>query len=235
MADRRAAVSLALGALLLVGTPVAWHLTRPPAQVGDVTTASADAQADEPTATAREPGPADGDPAPGDRVSRNTDAAARDGDEPSDAAEEPAPVPVRVRIPAIGADAPVDPVGLEPAGGMELPDDVTQVGWYEPGVSPGGAGSAVLAGHVDSRTQGPGALFRLRELDVDDEIELDTDAGTQRWRVVARASYPKQALPIEELFVWDGPPRLVVITCGGEFDAASGSYEENVVVHAVPA
>jgi hypothetical protein len=231
MAISRPALSLTLGALLLVGPPVAWNLTRPPAEVGDVTAAQGDRDETEAADAPRVRTP---DAAP------RRDPTPRDGGSDDAPEEDEAPgvdeaTPVRVRIPAIGTDAGVDPVGLEPSGGMELPDDVSRVGWYEPGPAPGAAGSAVLAGHVDSRTQGAGALFRLRELDVDDEIELTTEDGDQRWRVVARASYPKQALPIEELFTWDGPARLVVITCGGEFDAETGSYEENVVVHAVRA
>jgi hypothetical protein len=42
-------------------------------------------------------------------------------------------------------------------------------------------------------------------------------------------------LPIEQLFVPDGPPGLVLITCGGSFDRGVRSYQDNIVVRAVPA
>jgi hypothetical protein len=37
--------------------------------------------------------------------------------------------------------------------------------------------------------------------------------------------------------VWarEGDPQLVLITCGGEFDAQARSYEDNVVAFARPA
>lgn len=38
-----------------------------------------------------------------------------------------------------------------------------------------------------------------------------------------------------DLFRADGPVRLVLITCGGTFEAAAGRYADNVVVVAHPA
>jgi hypothetical protein len=46
---------------------------------------------------------------------------------------------------------------------------------------------------------------------------------------------PITQLPAAELFARTGPPRLVLVTCGGDFDPETGSYRANVVVHAVPA
>jgi len=147
-------------------------------------------------------------------------------------------VPLRVRIGAITVDAPIVRVGLEVDGSMEIPERVAEIGWYDPderGVAPGAAGTAVLAGHVDSRTQGRGALYDLRDLRVGEIIELDlTDGRMQRWRITELIQYPKDVLPFLELFVWTGPPRLAVITCGGEFDRTSRSYTDNIVVYAEP-
>ncbi len=87
-----------------------------------------------------------------------------------------------------------------------------------------------------SVTNGPGALYRLTELPADSEIIVQTaDDVAVRYRVTGRQYYFKaDGLPAE-LFAFGGRPRLVVITCGGEFDQATGSYEENVVVTAEPA
>ena len=45
---------------------------------------------------------------------------------------------------------------------------------------------------------------------------------------------PKDALPADRLFARDVPPRLALVTCGGEFDARARAYADNVVVIAVP-
>ena len=222
----RHVASVLVGLTLLVGPPVAWQTSRPPATVGEVP-----AQAvPEPTRSDARPAadlaPLPAPSLPGVEVRTGT-------------LEElgllAAPPPVRVRIPAIGVDAEVVAVGQSAPGVMEIPSDVRTVGWYEPGVTPGRRGSAVLSGHVDSRTQGRGAFFDLRRLDVDDTIEvIDADGQVQRWNVVARTSFPKDELSDQGLFSRGGEPRLVLITCGGEFDAAAGRYTDNVVVHAVP-
>ncbi len=142
-------------------------------------------------------------------------------------------MPTRISVPAIEVDHPLVPVGLEPDGAMEIPHDVQQIGWYSvQGVLPGDPGTAVLAGHVDSRSQGPGAFYDLRHLDVGDEVEIRDGARVQEWVVTARRSYDKDLLPVDDIFVVDGPPRLALITCGGTFDRTARSYQDNIVVYA---
>ena len=145
------------------------------------------------------------------------------------------PRPVRITIATIGVRGRIAPVGVEAGtGNVQVPTDVDTVGWYRFGPSPGTDGSAVLLGHVDSRTQGLGVFFRLRELVPGDLVHVDfADGPPATFRVVARRSYPKSELPAT-LFERAGRPILALVTCGGSFDAATGSYQDNVVVFAVP-
>jgi sortase (surface protein transpeptidase) len=93
----------------------------------------------------------------------------------------------------------------------------------------------VIAGHVDDREQGLGALAPLREAEVGDEVVVTDSAGTgTRWRVLSRELIQKQVLPLDRLFAREGPPRLTLITCGGPFLAEFGSYRDNVVVVTEP-
>ena len=147
----------------------------------------------------------------------------------------PAAAPARVDIPTLGVSSSIVDVGLEPDGALEVPEDVQTIGWYVPpsgrGVVPGSTGTAVLAGHVDSRTQGPGAFSRLRTLALDDPVVvIHADGASTLWRVTEVVRYPKSEVPIGEIFVWDGAPRLALITCGGEFDRQARSYQDNYVV-----
>jgi len=144
------------------------------------------------------------------------------------------PEPARVSIAAIGLEAQVVAVDLD-GRTMEVPQDVSEVGWYRYGATPGGRGSAVLAAHVDSGTQGPGAFYRLGELTRGAEIIVTMeDGGRRRFVAVARRSYPKTALP-SGIFRRVGSPGLVLVTCGGNFDTSIGRYTDNVVVYAEPA
>ncbi|WP_226362926.1 class F sortase [Pseudonocardia sp. ICBG1142] len=150
-------------------------------------------------------------------------------------AAAPPVVPAVLELPARGLAAPVDAVGTAPDGGMVVPEQVRTVGWWAPGVLPGGTtGSAVIAGHVDSRTQGIGFLSVLPQLVVGEPVVVrGADGRTAGYRVVARREYGKHDLP-REVFRRDGDPQLVLITCGGVFDPAARSYESNIVVYAVP-
>ncbi|MEU2667049.1 class F sortase [Micromonospora sp. NPDC007220] len=146
--------------------------------------------------------------------------------------------PVRLVIPAIDVTATVDAVGVNGATGeFEVPPSVDRIGWYRHG--PGleaQAGSVVVAGHVDSATQGEGAFFRLRELDRGDTLTATGGDGVRReYRVVAREEYRKTKIPLDRYFARDGKPRLTLITCGGPFDAEARRYRDNIVVTAVPA
>ena len=67
------------------------------------------------------------------------------------------------------------------------------------------------------------------------EVEvLDGDGTTHRYEVVGREAISKQALPVDRIFARDGPPRLVLVTCGGEYVPELRSHRDNVVVTAVP-
>lgn len=241
--SRRTSLLMALvGAALLVGAPVAWLLGQPADTVGEVPVAAPAEPAPAPAPPVEDGFGADDEDA-GRRAAdaSSTDAAVDDAavDETS-APEVRAPLraldpPTSIRIDALGVDAPVVPVGLEPDGAMEIPHEVSTVGWYELGVRPGEQGTAVLSGHVDSRTQGRGAFFDLRHLDVDDLVTVADDEGEeQTWRVVGRTTYPKDELPIEDIFTRFGDTRLVLITCGGPFDSDTRHYTENVVVYTEP-
>ena len=93
----------------------------------------------------------------------------------------------------------------------------------------------MLAAHVDSRTQGPGAFYPLRNTDPGDRVTVVTNDGRRStYRVVAREFFRKRALPLEELFRRDGREVLTLITCGGPYLADAGGYQDNVVVSAVP-
>ncbi|WP_155370660.1 class F sortase [Catellatospora vulcania] len=143
--------------------------------------------------------------------------------------------PVRLRISAMGLDARVQAVGIDPrTGDFAVPPSVDSVGWYRfgPGLEATG-GSIVIAGHVDSAAQGKGAFFGLRELDAGDQVEVgDRAARVVRFQVVAVEQFRKTKIPLARYFARDGALRLSLITCGGPFDEASRHYRDNIVVTA---
>lgn len=232
-----------IGAALLVGTPAVWWLQQPAESAGALPpgftaaeTSSADegsaAQEASPSAEERTQEPSsepDGDV-------HTTDDADEDSEPAPEETARPAP-PVAVNIPSIGVEeATVVDVALDERGAVEIPDDVREVGWYRRGPRPGEDGNAFMTSHVDSRTQGRGVLFDLRRTEPGDPITVTHADGTRTdWEVVRRERITKGSYPMEQVFRFDGPPGLVIDTCGGAFDPSTGSYENIDIIYAVPA
>jgi hypothetical protein len=144
----------------------------------------------------------------------------------------PASPPVRLTIPAIRVATPLVRLGRERDGSMQVPTDFARAGWFAEGPTPGQVGPAVIAGHVDSKT-GPAVFYRLRELRPGDTVQVERADGARLRFVVEQArSFPKATFPTAEVF---GPApwaALRLVTCGGDFDRAAGSYRDNLVVFA---
>jgi sortase (surface protein transpeptidase) len=119
---------------------------------------------------------------------------------------------------------------------MEIPPDVAVAGWYKHGADPGSeAGTTVIAAHVDSPRYGIGPFSQLKNASVGATITVTSADGTARDFVVESVErIGKTQLPLDEVFDRDGPPRLALITCGGQFDSGTGHYVDNIVVIAVP-
>ncbi|SFP88661.1 class F sortase [Salibacterium halotolerans] len=142
-------------------------------------------------------------------------------------------IPAAVNIPAISVEAAVNKVGRLPSGKMGEPENVEDVGWYGPGYRPGEQGSAVLAGHVDSKT-GPAVFFELEKLKAGDEIIVRGNNGEQETFIVQnQKSYDRSDAPVEEIFGWSYRRQLKLITCTGEFNENAGTHEKRLVVYAV--
>jgi sortase (surface protein transpeptidase) len=139
--------------------------------------------------------------------------------------------PIRLRVPSLDVAATVQPLGLDADGVLEVPEEPEQVGWFSWGTAPGGPGAAVIAGHVDSR-DGPAVFFELAMVSPGAEIFIDrADGTTATFRVERVVHHPKDELPIAEIYASTGP-ELRLITCGGEWDADTSSYRDNIVAYA---
>lgn len=145
-------------------------------------------------------------------------------------------IPTRVRLAAHGIDSPVYPVAIDvQAGALGIPKDIDRVGWWRDGAAPGSANGAILlAGHVDSAARGAGAFYALKSARRGDTVTVTSDDGKVReYRVTTMLRVVKAALP-SSIFSRTGPRRLVLVTCGGPFDAKLGHYRDNIIVTAVP-
>jgi len=141
--------------------------------------------------------------------------------------------PVSLTIPSIGVQTSLIHLGLTASGTLQVPPSTAVAGWYTGSPRPGAVGSAVIAGHIDSRA-GPGVFFRLSQLHPGDRVYVRRADGTLAvFRVTVVREFPKDGFPTSAVYGPTPDPEVRLITCGGTFDPQLGSYLSNTVVYAV--
>ena len=158
------------------------------------------------------------------------------------AAPEPEPLPegvapVALQVDSVGVDAPIE-LGAIVDGAMQDPSGPWVVSWYEPLGKIGEGGNVVMAGHVDYYTVGPAVFWDVRNLPAGDVIRLVGESGESyeyavEWTQVYNVATDLTPEIIQNDIVGDtGQESLTLITCGGEFDPATGEYNQRWVVRA---
>ncbi|MFB4294884.1 class F sortase [Nonomuraea sp. ATR24] len=148
------------------------------------------------------------------------------------AAALPRSVPTRLRVPAIGVDAQVVAMGLNPDGTageppLSRPDLVS---WFSDGAAPGQIGVSAFYGHVDSRRSGPAVFYRVAQLTPGAAVQVSRrDGRTATFEIYAVERYAKTDFPTDRVYAHTGRSEIRLITCGGTFDPAKGSYRDNIV------
>jgi hypothetical protein len=170
-------------------------------------------------------------------------------------------VPVALHIPIKtpnhphGVDARVTANRLNPDGTLHVPADPTTVSWAKQDVAPGSShGTTILTSHINYVINGQLVIGALSDLAVYAKQAIGktfsvrlADKRMLRYRIVAGREYTKDQLAAspglrEELYnqrkVYgsDANPsgRLLLVSCGGAFDAYTGEYQDNVFLYALP-
>jgi Sortase domain len=146
--------------------------------------------------------------------------------------------PSTVTVPAINQHNV--PVVAATVDGDQLspPRDVRMAGIWTGGASlDATTGTTTLVGHVNYVHQGNGAFHDLSFVPVGSPVTtVDATGSATTWIVTAVSTTPKAAgVDPGALAGPAGPRRLVLVTCGGEYDRTLHSYRDNVYVWANPA
>ncbi|WP_020663523.1 class F sortase [Amycolatopsis benzoatilytica] len=171
-------------------------------------------------------------------------ACGSDAPAPAAAAAASAPVPVTkpftglrptsVEIPKIGAKSTLITVLPNKDGQISVPSvkKPMQAAWYRLSPVPGEVGPAIVLGHVDGNHQ-PGIFYRLKDVNPGDEVYVERSDGKKlKFVVDHKDQVPKDTFPTQAVFGNTDKPQLRIITCGGVFDHAEHSYQDNIVVYA---
>jgi LPXTG-site transpeptidase (sortase) family protein len=143
-------------------------------------------------------------------------------------------IPEHLTLPGHATAAVMPAVTVD--GVLRVPENVRHVGWWDGSARAGEPfGSTVIAGHVDSATEGIGFFARPRRIKVGDTVTLRADSHRLKYRVISVKKVARQALATEsQAFKQTGPHRLVLITCTGNFHRDRGGYDSNLVVVGKP-
>jgi hypothetical protein len=166
----------------------------------------------------------------------------------SEFGEPPSATLGRMRVPALGIDAPLGQRSVGGDGQMPNPTGPSDAVWYDFagwdgfGGGIGGGQNAIFSGHVDYAARvayagvdfrGRGVFFSLGLLSPGDVIEVDSGGETVRYAVAWRKQVGAAASDWAEILSSDVPvDSITLITCGGEFNFAERSYLDRVVVRA---
>lgn len=145
--------------------------------------------------------------------------------------------PIRLKIPKLSIDAAFQYNGLTSLGIMEIPNNVTDVGWYTGSPHPGEKGVAVTTGHVAQIRGGvvtkQGVFARLRELTPGDTLSVLNDRGVLNMFIVREIrTYGPEADAHDVFTADDDDSHLRLITCDGAWEADKQSYTKRLVVFA---
>lgn len=143
--------------------------------------------------------------------------------------------PSRIRLPD-GIALPVRAVSTTANGVLDVPADLRAAGWWNGGSLLGDPfGSTLIAGHVDSLTQGLGPFATLLATRRGDRFVLRSNQLRQTFRAVSLELVPRDSFgQRSQLYSPSGPRRLTLVTCAGPYDPARGGYQNLAVVVARP-
>ncbi len=115
---------------------------------------------------------------------------------------------------------------------MDVTKTADTVGWYRLGPLPGQAGDAVMTCHNQWYGVARALCYDLATISPGADVYTRTaDRITRRWRVDGVRTVAYDAT-VPDLFSSAGPPRLSIITCGGDWDAARQNFSLRVIVSA---
>jgi LPXTG-site transpeptidase (sortase) family protein len=141
--------------------------------------------------------------------------------------------PVTMSIPKIGvSNGPITALKVLPTGEMEVPGDGEHIGWYEASARPGAPGNFVSAAHVDWAGK-LGVFWGLNDLQPGDQISVtDTDGVAYTYAVEWNKAVRPEDAPLMDLVGPSHDAIMTLITCTGNFNRVTRSYDHRQVVRA---
>ena len=145
--------------------------------------------------------------------------------------------PIELQIDTLGLNGPIE-IGTIVDGVMQDPSGPWVVAWYDELGKAAAGDNVVMAGHVDYWSVGPAIFWDVPNLVPGDVIRVigEEDQVIEyavEWSRMYDVATELTPEVIQNDIVGDtGQESLTLITCGGEFDPATGQYLQRWIVRA---
>lgn len=139
-------------------------------------------------------------------------------------------LPVRLKIPALNIDAPIEFSGVSSDGSMGVPKGPSNVSWFNLGPRPGTKGSAVIAGHFGWKNNIPAVFDNLHKIKKGDRIYVEDEKGAILSFIVRETKMYNKDEDATKIFSSSGKTFLNLITCSGDWNEVEKTRPNRLVV-----
>ncbi len=139
--------------------------------------------------------------------------------------------PKYITLPTIQTEGYIQKMGVDQHNQVAAPNNVNLAGWYVNSLSPGQAGLSIIDGHVNG-LHGPGIFLHLGKLSAGDAFTIELGNGTKELFRIKQIIEVRNEVAGAALFARDNSikSQLNLITCAGDFDNATHSYNQRTIV-----
>jgi sortase (surface protein transpeptidase) len=144
----------------------------------------------------------------------------------------PVSEPRRILMSSIEVNGYIQKIGTTKDNEIGVPSNIHFAGWYTESTRPGDPGLSIVDGHVGGRYSKDAVFSKLSMVEIGTRFQIEYgDLSTNTFEVVSTKQVPV-AQAIEYLLKRDDSitSQLNLITCGGEYDKSSESFQDRVIV-----
>jgi len=143
--------------------------------------------------------------------------------------------PVKIKIESVGIEADIVSVSVDTEGFLETPEKWNEAGWYVKGAKPSEIGNFLVNAHYDDTSGRPAAFWNLKNINIGDKVSV-LDSYNRTFDYVVTKVYYVDVNDPERSNVFkpymEDKSLMTLITCGGVWSVADGTYSKRLVVNA---
>lgn len=140
-------------------------------------------------------------------------------------------IPIRLRIPKINIDVPIESLGLTALGAVDVTDNPINVAWFNLGPRPGEGGLSIISGHSGWKNQIPAVFDNLYKLEIVDKVYIEDENEKTITFVVRKFHTYSPTDDTSDVFIsGDRIGHVNLITCTGSWNKNQKSPNDRFVV-----